>query len=40
MTSAEGTLFAIPFDSVKYIQIHPSPDKLTDTVIRGGGMID
>jgi len=31
----EGDLFMIPVDSIKYIQGHPAPEKLPDTVIRG-----
>jgi len=34
----EGDLFMIPVDSIKYIQGHPAPEKLPDTVIRGARM--
>ncbi len=30
-----GELFVIPVHNVKYLQVHPTPEKLPDTVIRG-----
>ncbi len=31
-----GELFVVPINNVKYLQLHPTPEKLPDTVIRGG----
>ena len=32
----EGELFVIPMNNVKYLQVNPAPEKLPDSVIRGG----
>ena len=32
---AEGALVVIPFENVKYVQVHPSPKKLPSGVIKG-----
>jgi hypothetical protein len=29
-------LFVVPMNNIKYMQVSPRPDKLPDTVIRGG----
>ena len=34
-----GELFVIPMNNIKYIQASPSPEKLPETVIRGGSLI-
>ena len=31
-----GELFVIPMSNIKYMQVNPAPEKLPDTVIRGG----
>jgi hypothetical protein len=35
----EGEVFMIPVESIKYLQVHPAPEKLPDTVIRGARLI-
>jgi len=37
---AEGALVVIPFENVKYIQVHPAPKKLPAGVIRGASFRD
>ena len=37
---AEGALIVIPFESVKYLQVHPAPKKLPAGVIRGASFKD
>jgi hypothetical protein len=37
---AEGALIVIPFDNVKYLQVHPAPKKLPAGVIRGASFRD
>jgi hypothetical protein len=37
---AEGALIVIPFDNVKYVQVHPAPKKLPPGVIRGASFKD
>jgi hypothetical protein len=37
---AEGALIVIPFDNVKYVQVHPVPKKLPPGVIRGASFRD
>ena len=37
---AEGALNVIPFENVKYIQVHPTPKKLPPGVIRGASFKD
>jgi len=37
---AEGALIVIPFDNVKYLQVHPAPKKLPAGVIRGASFKD
>lgn len=33
VVEADGSLMVIPFDNVKYIEVHPCPEKLPDYVI-------
>ena len=40
LLEAEGALIVIPFDNVKYVQVHPSPKKLPPGVIRGASFKD
>jgi hypothetical protein len=37
---AEGALIVIPFDNVKYVQVHPAPKKLPPGVIKGASFRD
>ena len=37
---AEGALIVIPFENVKYVQVHPVPKKLPPGVIRGASFKD
>lgn len=37
---AEGALIVIPFDNVKYVQVHPAPKKLPPGVIKGASFKD
>jgi hypothetical protein len=37
---AEGALIVIPFDNVKYVQVHPAPKKLPPGVIKGASFQD
>jgi hypothetical protein len=37
---AEGALIVIPFESIKYVQLHPAPKKLPSGVIRGASFKD
>ena len=37
---AEGALVVIPFESIKYLQVHPAPKKLPGGVIRGASFKD
>jgi hypothetical protein len=37
---AEGALLVIPFENIKYLQIHPAPKKLPAGVIRGASFKD
>jgi hypothetical protein len=37
---AEGALVVIPFESIKYLQVHPAPKKLPAGVIRGASFKD
>ena len=37
---AEGALIVIPFESIKYLQVHPAPKKLPPGVIRGASFKD
>ena len=32
---ADGDLIVVPTSSVKYLQLHPAPEKLPDSVIQG-----
>ena len=32
---AEGELIVIPTANIKYMQVHPAPERLPDSVIRG-----
>lgn len=32
---AEGELIVIPTANIKYLQLHPSPERLPDTVVQG-----
>ena len=36
----EGALIVIPFESIKYLQVHPAPKKLPPGVIRGASFKD
>ena len=31
-----GELMVVPVNNIKYLQVYPTPEKLPDTVIRGG----
>ena len=37
---AEGALIVIPFENVKYVQVHPAPKKLPPGVIKGASFKD
>jgi len=37
---ADGALLVIPFESIKYLQVHPAPKKLPPGVIRGASFRD
>ena len=37
---AEGALVVIPFENIKYLQLHPAPKKLPAGVIRGASFKD
>ena len=39
MLEVDGTLIAIPLNSVKYLQAYPAPEKLPDGVIRGAELV-
>jgi hypothetical protein len=34
----DGELFVIPMNNIKYLQVNPTPEKLPDSVIRGGAL--
>jgi hypothetical protein len=34
-----GELFVIPMNNIKYMQVSPAPDKLPESVVRGGSLI-
>jgi hypothetical protein len=34
----DDELFVIPMNNIKYLQVNPVPEKLPDTVIRGGAL--
>jgi len=36
----DGELFVIPMNNVKYLQVNPAPEKLPETVVRGGSLIN
>ena len=36
----DGELFVIPMNNVKYLQMTPAPEKLPETIIRGGSLIN
>ena len=38
-TEIGGELFVIPMNNIKYMQVYPAPEKLPETVIRGGALI-
>ena len=40
LLEAEGALLVIPFENVKYIQVHPAPKRLPTGVIRGASFKD
>ncbi len=40
VVEAEGALIVIPFDNVKYVQVHPAPKKLPPGVIKGASFKD
>ena len=33
-----GELFVVPMNNIKYLQLNPSPEKMPETVIRGGAL--
>lgn len=35
LVEADGVLNLFPFANIKYIQVHPAPENLPDTVIKG-----
>jgi hypothetical protein len=37
---ADGALIVIPFENIKYLQVHPVPKKLPAGVIRGASFKD
>jgi len=40
MIESDGTLLTIPMSSIKYIQSHPCPKILPDTVIKEASIVD
>ena len=40
LIEADGALLVIPFENVKYLQVHPAPRKLPAGVIRGASFRD
>lgn len=36
----DGELFVIPMNNVKYLQVTPAPEKMPETIIRGGSLIN
>lgn len=34
----DGEMFVIPMNNIKYLQVNPAPEKLPDSVIRGGAL--
>jgi len=36
----DGELFVIPMNNVKYLQMTPAPEKMPETIIRGGSLIN
>jgi hypothetical protein len=34
MAEVDGTLLLVPFNNVKYLQVHPVPDRLPDYALR------
>ena len=36
----DGELFVIPMNNVKYLQVTPAPEKMPDTIIRDGSLIN
>jgi len=36
---ADGDLFIVPMTSIKYVQVHPAPEKMPNTVIRGARLV-
>ena len=37
---ADGAMVVIPFESIKYLQVHPAPKKLPPGVIKGASFKD
>ena len=35
----DGELFVVPMSNVKYLQVNPAPEKMPETIIRGGSLI-
>ena len=35
-----GELFIIPMNNVKYLQVTPAPEKMPETIIHGGSLIN
>jgi hypothetical protein len=40
VVEAEGALIVVPFENIKYLQLHPAPKKLPAGVIRGASFRD
>jgi hypothetical protein len=36
----DGELFVIPMNNVKYLQVTPAPEKVPETIIRDGSLIN
>jgi len=36
----DGELFVVPMSNVKYLQVTPAPEKMPETIIRGGSLIN
>ena len=36
----DGELFVIPMNNVKYLQVTPAPEKMPETIIRDGSLIN
>jgi hypothetical protein len=36
----DGELFIIPMNNVKYLQVAPAPEKMPETIIRDGSLVN